>query len=96
MTSSKEASRFNPASPAWPPSPASEAQREAARRRRWRRLVQRIALALAIGLFLALAPTPVSLSGWLVPAQVPLAIFLIVILIGKALYDTFFWDRYPR
>lgn len=62
----------------------------------WRRLVRRLALALALGLFLALAPIPAGAAGWLGSAQAPIAVLLTIILIGKALYDTFFWDRYPR
>jgi hypothetical protein len=59
-----------------------------------RRLARRIILAFALGLFLALAPIPIGVAGWLAPLQMPLAILLSVSLIGKALYDTLFWDRY--
>jgi hypothetical protein len=59
-----------------------------------RRLARRIVLAFALGLFLALAPIPVGAAGGLAPLQMPLAILVMVTLIGKALYDTLFWDRY--
>jgi len=64
------------------------------RQRRWRRLAWRVSLALIFGLLLALAPAPPTTPRWLIAAQVPSGVFVVIALIGKALYDTFFWDRY--
>jgi hypothetical protein len=60
----------------------------------WRRLARRAVVALALGLLFALAPLPARTPDWLMNAQLPLAAFLAIVLIGKALYDTLFWERY--
>lgn len=57
-----------------------------------RRMVARIVLALAIGSTLALIPLPYS--GPIVTARTALVSFLIVVYIGKTIYDTLFYDRY--
>jgi len=45
-------------------------------------------------LILALVPLPATIPAWVIAAQWPVTVFLTVALIGKALYDTLFWDRF--
>lgn len=62
--------------------------------RRWWRFASRAFLAALLALLLALMPLPATVPAWLIVAQWPVTIFLAIALIGKALYDTLFWDRY--
>lgn len=60
----------------------------------WRHLACRLLLALVLAFFLALVPLPSTVPTWVIAAQWPVTVFLTVALIGKALYDTLFWDRF--
>ncbi len=77
----------------WTPQRAAS-RPETGRHRRWQHLAWRVGLALIFGLLLALAPAPPATPRWLIAAQAPAGVFVVIALIGKALYDTFFWDRY--
>jgi hypothetical protein len=57
---------------------------------RLRRLLHRVALASLAAMLLTVVPLPEAL-GLL---QLPLAVTALVCVIGKALYDTFFYDHY--
>jgi len=63
------------------------------RGRRWH-FAWRVLLALVSALILALVPLPATVPAWVIAAQWPVTVFLTVALIGKALYDTLFWDRF--
>ncbi len=58
------------------------------RRAPWQRLGRRMLMALILGLIVAFAPLPPTLPGWLLALQVPVGVFVLVILIGKAIVDT--------
>ena len=63
------------------------------RRGRLGRLLVELALGTVLALFLLLVP--LAWLGPLVAAlQVPLAVVMIVCLLGKLLYDTLFYDHY--
>ncbi|MFN8532268.1 MAG: hypothetical protein U0556_01805 [Dehalococcoidia bacterium] len=57
---------------------------------RIRRLVARVLLAALAAALLLVAPLPDALAA----LQLPFAVTALVCLIGKALYDTLFFDRY--
>jgi hypothetical protein len=58
------------------------------------RILVNVAVGSAIGLAVILAPLPIALGEALGQIQTPLGVLIIVCGLGKALYDTLFWDRY--
>lgn len=58
------------------------------RSRRWRRFLERLLLAAAFTFFIAVVPLPVWTPGWFLYWQVPAAVFLFIVYIGKLLIDT--------
>lgn len=64
---------------------------------RLRRIILRIGIAALLALALALVPlrmmgAPLWLTRWLVPA----GIAVLICYMGAVLFNTFFYDRYPR
>ncbi len=63
----------------------------------WHTVVQllvRVLLATAVAVIIMFLPPPASWPQWVVEAQIPAIIFLLVCYIGKLLYDTLFFDHY--
>ena len=58
------------------------------RNRNWRRFLERLLLAGAFAFLIAVAPLPVWTPNWFLYWQVPAAVFLFVVYIGKLLIDT--------
>ncbi|MFQ5421747.1 MAG: hypothetical protein ACE5FD_06310 [Anaerolineae bacterium] len=56
--------------------------------RRWRRLFERVILATAVTFVIAVAPLPVWTPGWFLYWQVPAAVFVLIVYVGKLLIDT--------
>lgn len=56
-------------------------------------IARRAALGVALALCLMLAPIPEFASIW-EPLRLGAGSFIILVAIGKALYDTFFYDHY--
>lgn len=56
-------------------------------------LARSLVSALIVWVILSL-PLPANAPALLQVARVPVGIFLMLILVGKLLYDTFFYDRY--
>lgn len=61
---------------------------------RWRRFLERAALAGAIFFVIAVAPLPFWTPRVFELFQVPVMVMLFIMYLGKLLYDTFFFDRY--
>ena len=64
---------------------------------RLRKLIIRLLIAAGLALVLALAPlrlmgAPLWVTRWLVP----LGIAVLICYMGATLFNTFFYDRYPR
>ncbi len=62
--------------------------------RRWRDLLVRVSLALAIAVAIMIIPTIRLTPRWFAFGVVPVTVFLLICYTGKLLYDTFFYDRY--
>jgi hypothetical protein len=61
---------------------------------RLRRFVERAALAAAILFVVVVLPLPFWTPRWFELFQVPVAVMLFIMYLGKLLYDTLFYDRY--
>lgn len=61
---------------------------------RWRRFLERAALAAAIFFVVAVLPLPFWTPRWFELYQVPVSVMLFIMYIGKLLYDTLFFSRY--
>lgn len=57
-------------------------------------VLKRSAIGIAIGLVVMLLPLPVHVDPLWRMLQAPIGALLIVCFVGKALYDTLFYDRY--
>ncbi|MEM7331661.1 MAG: hypothetical protein AAF490_06190 [Chloroflexota bacterium] len=60
---------------------------------KWRRFFERAGLAAAIAFVVAVAPLPVWTPSWFLYWQVPAAVFLLIIYIGKLLLDTIVFPK---
>ncbi|MBI5876895.1 MAG: hypothetical protein HZB53_04525 [Chloroflexi bacterium] len=60
----------------------------------WRRLAIRVAAAIVVGTICATVPLADWTPHWISRAQMPAAIFGVVVYSGKLLYDTLFYDHY--
>jgi hypothetical protein len=58
------------------------------------RILLNLGVGAALGLGVILAPLPAALGEAIQHIQTPLGVLIIVCGLGKALYDTLFWDRY--
>lgn len=58
------------------------------RKRNWPKFFERLLLAAAFAFLIAVAPLPVWTPRWFLYWQVPAAVFLFVVYIGKLLIDT--------
>jgi len=58
------------------------------KKRRWRRFIERAAIAAALAFLVAVAPVPVWTPDWFLYWQVPAVVFLFIVYIGKLLIDT--------
>jgi hypothetical protein len=56
---------------------------------------ERLLIALALAVVLALMPLPLRTPTLVVQIYVPGIILILVCYIGKLIIDTFFYDRYP-
>ena len=61
---------------------------------RLRRFLERVALAAAILFVVIVLPLPFWTPRWFELFQVPVAVMLFIMYLGKLLYDTLFYDRY--
>lgn len=57
-------------------------------KRNWRKFLERLILAAAITFLVAVIPLPVWTPNWFLYWQVPVAVFLFIVYIGKLLIDT--------
>jgi hypothetical protein len=62
-------------------------------RRNWRKFFERLVLAAAIAFVVAVAPLPVWTPNWFLYWQVPAAVFLFIVYIGKLLIDTILFPK---
>ena len=62
-------------------------------RRNWRKFFERFILAAAIAFVVAVAPLPVWTPEWFLYWQVPAAVFVFIVYIGKLLIDTILFPR---
>jgi hypothetical protein len=58
------------------------------KKKRWRRFIERAAVAAALAFFVAVAPMPMWTPNWFLYWQVPAVVFLLIVYIGKLLIDT--------
>lgn len=58
------------------------------KRRKWSRFFRRLLLGAAVALVIAVAPLPVWTPEWFLYWQVPAAVFLFIVYVGKLLIDT--------
>ena len=77
-----------------PVTAATERQRH--RYRLLARLVIRLAVVGALFFVSTFLPRPAGLSLWMGPAAAAALVIVVLILVGSALYDTLFFDRYWR
>jgi hypothetical protein len=61
--------------------------------RNWRKFFERFILAAAIAFVVAVAPLPVWTPEWFLYWQVPAAVFVFIVYIGKLLIDTILFPR---
>ena len=59
------------------------------------RLLARAMIAASILWLVVTLPVPIRLPLLFEIMRVPVAVFLFIAYIGKVLFDTFFYDRYP-
>lgn len=62
------------------------------RRLRW--FLERFAIAAAVFFVIVVFPLPFWTPKWFELFQVPVAVMLFIIYLGKLLFDTFFYDQY--
>ena len=60
------------------------------------RLAIRLALVVVIYFIVTFLPRPAGLSLWMGPVAAGGLVLAVLILVGSALYDTLFFDRYWR
>ncbi|HSH01090.1 MAG TPA: hypothetical protein VLL52_01140 [Anaerolineae bacterium] len=60
-------------------------------KKKWRSLLERLALAFALAFFIAVAPLPSWTPNTFLYWQVPATIFVLICYIGKILLDTFLY-----
>ncbi len=77
-----------------PNSAATERQRH--RYRLLARLAVRLALVGVLFFVITFLPRPAGLSLWMGPFAAAVLVLAVLILVGSALYDTLFFDRYWR
>lgn len=77
-----------------PTSAATERQRH--RYRLLARLAIRVGLVVVIYFIITFLPRPAGLSLWMGPLAAAVLVIAVLILVGSALYDTLFFDRYWR
>ncbi len=77
-----------------PTSAATERQRH--RYRLLARLAIRVGLVVVIYFIVTFLPRPAGLSLWMGPLAAAVLVIAVLILVGSALYDTLFFDRYWR
>jgi hypothetical protein len=58
------------------------------KKRRWRRFVERVAIAAAVTFLVAVAPLPLWTPEWFLYWQVPAVVFLFIVYLGKLIIDT--------
>ena len=58
------------------------------KKRKWRKVFERTAIAAAIALLVAVLPLPMWTPEWFLYWQVPAVVFLFIVYIGKLLIDT--------
>ncbi|MGB3715386.1 MAG: hypothetical protein WA996_13235 [Candidatus Promineifilaceae bacterium] len=58
------------------------------KKRRWRKFIERAALAGAAAFLIAVAPLPLWTPEWFLYWQVPAVVFLFIVYIGKLIIDT--------
>ena len=62
-------------------------------KRNWRKFIERFVLAAAITFVVAVAPLPVWTPRWFLYWQVPAAVFIFIVYIGKLLIDTILFPK---
>ncbi|MEJ2747725.1 MAG: hypothetical protein P8183_07420 [Anaerolineae bacterium] len=62
-------------------------------KRNWHKFFERFILAAAIAFVVAVAPLPVWTPEWFLYWQVPAAVFVFIVYIGKLLIDTILFPR---
>ena len=62
-------------------------------KRNWRKFIERFVLAAAIAFVVAVAPLPVWTPNWFLYWQVPAAVFVFIVYIGKMLIDTILFPK---
>lgn len=62
-------------------------------KRNWRKFIERFVLAAAITFVVAVAPLPVWTPNWFLYWQVPAAVFIFIVYIGKLLIDTILFPK---
>jgi hypothetical protein len=60
------------------------------------RFLMNAAVGTLVGVSVWVAPLTELFGYYMVYVQTPLAVLILTCTIGKALYDTLFWDRYFR
>lgn len=63
------------------------------KRSRWRRFWERVLVATAVAFVIAVAPLPLWTPNWFLYWQVPAAVFLLIVYIGKVLIDTILFPK---
>lgn len=58
------------------------------KKRKWRKFIERAAIAAAITLLVAVLPLPMWTPDWFLYWQVPAVVFLFIVYLGKLLIDT--------
>jgi hypothetical protein len=62
-------------------------------KRNWRKFGQRLVVATAVTFFIAVMPLPVWTPAWFLYWQVPAAVFVFIVYIGKLLIDNILFPR---
>jgi len=63
------------------------------RKRKWRKFIERLLLAIAVAFLVAVTPLPVWTPDWFLYWQVPAVIFLFICYVGKLLIDTIVFPK---
>ena len=63
------------------------------KKRKWRRLIERGLLAIAIAFLIAVIPLPIWTPDIFLHWQVPATIFFLIIYLGKLLIDTILFPK---
>ena len=62
-------------------------------KRNWRKFIERLLLGAAVTFVVAVAPLPVWTPNWFLYWQVPAAVFVFIVYIGKVLIDTILFPK---